>query len=399
MPSAQREDPCRDPFSGVLVIDLTHVLNGPFGTTLLADLGARVIKIEPPGHGDDTRSYGPFLDGQSLYFSFVNRGKESIVLNLKTAADKAILLEMVKRADVLTESFRPGAMARLGLAYDDLVKINPRLVYASSSGFGQTGPLAQNPAYDTIVQAMSGLMSMTGFPDGPPTRVGTSFADLCGGLFMFSGIASALYAREKTGLGAHVDIAMFDATLSFLEHGFMEFVATGQALQRIGNRHPFMTPFDVFTTADKDIAICCGNDKLFALLCDAVGKPELIADSRFVSNLSRTAHHEALKHVLEAALKTQPASHWLAAFQQAGVPVGPLLDMAEAIQHPQTKARNMLIEAGGVHMPGNPIKITGAADPAKRRGAPTLDQHGDALRREFAADRTRAMAPAETEQS
>ncbi len=386
------------PFAGLLVIDLTHVLNGPFGTTLLADLGARVIKIEPPGHGDDTRTYGPFVNGQSLYFSFVNRGKESIVLNLKDAADKAILLEMVERADVLTESFRPGAMARLGLAYDDLAKLNPQLIYASSSGFGQTGPLAMYPAYDTIVQAMSGLMSMTGFPDGPPTRVGTSFADLCGGLFMFSGIASALYAREQTGRGAHVDIAMFDATLSFLEHGFMEFVATGQALSRIGNRHPFMTPFDIFHSADSDIAICCGNDKLFALLCDAIGKPGLINDGRFVSNISRTANHAALKRDLEAVLKAQPAAYWLAALHEAGVPVGPVFNMAEAIQHPQTKARNMLIEAGGVHMPGNPIKISSYPEPAARGAAPTLNQQGDALRHEFAAtpnsSRTAAAAGA-----
>jgi CoA:oxalate CoA-transferase len=372
------------PFSGLFVLDLTHVLNGPFGTTILGDLGARVVKVEPPGHGDDTRTYGPFVDDQSLYFSFVNRGKESIVLDLKDGVDRAVFLNMVERADVLTESFRPGVMARLGFAFDDLVKLNPRLVYASSSGFGQTGPCAQDPAYDTIIQAMSGLMSMTGFPEGPPTRVGTSFADLCGGLFMFSGIASALYAREKTGRGAYVDIAMFDATLSFLEHGFMEYVATGKALGRNGNRHPFMTPFDVFQAADAEFAICCGNDKLFVLLCKALELPELSADKRFASNATRTAHHVDLKAELENTLKRQPAAHWLAVLHAAGVPVGPLLNMAQAVEHPQTKARNMLIEAGGVRMPGNPIKISGYADPSTRVGAPTLNQHGGALRREFA---------------
>jgi CoA:oxalate CoA-transferase len=190
------------PLSGLLVIDLTHVLNGPFGTTILSDLGARVIKIEPPGHGDDTRTYGPFYKDQSLYFSFVNRGKESIVLNLKEERDRSLFRNMIRRADILTENFRPGAMDRLGFSYAELSKDNPRLIYASSSGFGQTGPLKTFPAYDTIVQAMSGLMSVTGFPDGPPTRVGTSVSDLVAGTFMFYGIAAALYAREKTGKGA-----------------------------------------------------------------------------------------------------------------------------------------------------------------------------------------------------
>ncbi len=384
MSSSVKTEKASGPFSNILVIDLTHVLNGPFGTTILSDLGARVIKIEPPGHGDDTRTYGPFYKDQSLYFSFVNRGKESIVLNLKDEADKAIFLNMVREADVLTENFRPGTMKHLGLSYDDLIKINPRLVYASSSGFGQTGPFAAYPAYDTIVQAMSGIMSMTGFPDGPATRVGTSMSDLCAGVFMFCGIASALYAREKTGQGAYVDVAMFDSTLAFLEHGFMEYVATGKPLHRIGNRHPFMTPFDVFQSADKDFVICCGNDHLFAELCKAIGRLELITDARFLSNQSRTENNAALKSELEATFKTQPAAHWLKTIHDAGVPVGPVLNVAEAAVHPQTVARNMLIEAGGVRMPGNPVKISGYEDPPVRTGAPTLNQHGDALRREFA---------------
>jgi CoA:oxalate CoA-transferase len=379
--------PLAGPFNGVTVIDLTHVLNGPFGTTMLADLGARVIKVETPGHGDDTRLLGPFLQDQSLYFSFVNRGKESIVLDLKSEADRAIFLNMVSQADVLTENFKPGTMARLGFSYDELAKVNPRLIYASSSGFGQTGPLAKAPAYDTIIQAMSGVMSMTGTADGPPTRVGTSLSDLCGGVFMFSGIASALYAREKTGKGAHVDIAMFDATLAFLEHGVMEYVATGKAMERIGNRHPFMTPFDTFSAQDKDFVICAGNDHLFGLLCKGIDLPGLISDARFSSNASRTANQAELKGVLEATFRQQPAAHWLAVIEAAGVPVAPLLTVAEALELPQTKARNMLIEAGGVHMPGNPVKISGYEDPAVRTGAPTLDQHGEALRREFAATR------------
>jgi CoA:oxalate CoA-transferase len=210
----------------VLVIDLTHVLNGPFATSLLSDLGARVVKVEPPGVGDETRTWGPFLNNQSVYFSFVNRGKESIVLNLRDPKDREIFLNMVRQADVLTENFRPGVMARLGFSYSELSQINPRLVYVSSTGFGQTGPFASFPAYDTIIQGMSGIMSMTGFPDGPPTRVGTALSDLCGGVFMFCGLASALYAREKTGNGSHVDVAMFDARLLFLEDGLMESLHT-----------------------------------------------------------------------------------------------------------------------------------------------------------------------------
>ena len=225
------------PLSGLLVVDLTHVLNEPFGTTILADLGARVIKIEPPGHGDDTRTYGPFFKGQSLYFSFINRGKESIVPNLKQDQDRAIFRNMVRRADVVAENFRPGTMDKLGFSYAELSKDNPRLIYASSSGFGQTGPLRTYPAYDTIVQAMSGLMSITGFPDGPATRVGTSVSDLVAGVFMFCGIAAALYAREKTGKGAYIDVAMLDGTFSFLEQALMNHVATGEVPPRIGKRH------------------------------------------------------------------------------------------------------------------------------------------------------------------
>ena len=381
---AQEHTQLAGPFSGLLVVDLTRVLNGPFGTSILSNLGARIIKVEPPGHGDDTRTYGPFYKDQSLYFSSVNRGKESIVLNLKDNADRAILLNMVRKADVLAENYRPGVTARLGISYDDLFKINPRLIYASSTGFGQTGPFARYPAYDTIIQAMSGIMRLTGDPDGPPTRVGTSLSDICGGVFMFCGIASALYAREKTGKGAHVDIGMFDATLAFLEAGLMEFVATGKPVHSAGNRHPSITPFGVFQSADREFVICAGNDHLFAGLCKVIGRPDLITDNRFLSNPLRAEHNAALKYELEVALKKETAAYWLKVIAEAGVPVAPILNVAESAEHPQTKARNMLIEAGGVRMIGNPIKISGYEDPTTRVGAPTLNQHGDALRREFA---------------
>ena len=373
------------PFSGLLVIDLTRVLAGPFGTTILADLGARVIKVESPGHGDDTRTYGPFVKGQSLYFSFVNRGKESVVLNLRADNDREIFLNMVRRADIVVENYRPGTMEKMGFPYETLRELNPGLIFASSSGYGQTGPLASSPAYDTTIQAMSGIMSVTGFPDGPPTRVGTSLSDLIAGVFLFSGIVSALYAREKIGKGARIDISMLDSTLSLLQHGVMEYVATGKASGRIGNRHPFMTPFDVFDSLDAPFVICAGNDKLFTALCQAIDKSSLVTDTRFFTNFDRMTNNIALKAELESVLKTQSADHWLKVIQEAGVPVAPLLNVAEAFQLPQVKSRNMLIEAGGVQMPGNPIKISGYDDPPVRIGAPDLNQHGAAIRAEFAS--------------
>lgn len=373
----------KGPFDGLLVLDLTHVLNGPFGTQILADFGARVIKIEPPGHGDDTRLYGPFVNGQSLYYSFTNRGKESIVLNLKDEKDKALFLNMVKKADIVAENYRPGTMDKLGLSYETLSAINPRLIYASSSGFGHTGPLSQYPAYDTIIQAMSGMMMETGFPDGPATRVGTSLSDLCGGIYMFSGIAIALYAREQTGKGTHVDVAMFDSTLAFLEHGLMNYVATGKTAPRIGNRHPYMAPFDVFDTKDNQIAICCGNNELFDSLCVALDRADLTQNVLYLTNADRVANQAQLKTEIEKTLKTKSSSDWVEIINQHRVPVAPLLGVAEAMNLPQTKARNMLIDAGGVKVPGTPIKLSTYEDPTVRASAPDLDQQGQAIREEF----------------
>lgn len=373
----------KGPFDGLLVIDLTHVLNGPFGTQLLCDAGARVIKVERPEHGDDTRIYGPFIHDQSLYYSFVNRGKESIVLDLKDKQDQTVFCNMLKKADVLAENYRPGVLEKLGFSWEKLQEINPRLIYASSSGFGHTGPLKDLPAYDTIIQAISGIMMETGFPDGPPVRVGTSISDLCAGVYLFAGIASALYGREKTGRGAHVDIAMFDATLSFLEHGLMAYIATGQSPGRSGNRHPYMAPFDVFNTQDNPIAVCCGNDTLFISLCESLQLTPLITDPRFISNEMRVRNQAGLKLILESRLKTQPSSYWLERIHKAGVPVAPLLTVAQAVEHPQTRARNMMIEAGGIRMPGNPVKISGYPDPYIRAGAAGLNEHGEKIRAEF----------------
>lgn len=373
------------PFAGILVADLTRVLAGPFCTMTLADLGARVIKIERPGSGDDARGFGPFQDGKSLYFSFVNRGKESIALDLKQPADRELFLNIVRRADVLVENYRPGTMEKLDLGWDRLAAVNPRLVYASVSGFGASGPLSREPAYDTVVQAFSGLMSVTGFADGPATRVGTSISDLTAGLYCFAGIAAALYNRERTGRGTKIDVAMFDGLLALLEHAIMEYVAHGQAAPRRGNKHPTITPFDTFAAADQSFVLCVGNDDLFARMCAAIGRSDLAADPRFTSNERRWQNEPALKEALEATFKPKPARHWLECLRAAGIPCSPIHTVPQAVEHPHTRARGMMIEAGGVRMPGCPIKMSEFADRPSRPAAPALDADGARIRQEFAS--------------
>lgn len=373
----------KGPFEGILVIDLSHVLAGPFATMMLSDLGARVIKVERPGSGDDSRAFGPFKDSKSLYFAFVNRGKESVALNLKHPEDKALFEAMVKHADVLVENFRPGTMDRLGYTWEALQAMNPRLIYASASGYGQTGPKKVEPAYDTVIQAVSGMMSMTGAPDGPATKVGTSMADLSTGIYTFSAIASALYGREKSGQGARVDIAMLDTMFSLLEGGLMHHAATGENPPRLGNRHPSITPFDTFDAADTAFVICAGDNALFKNLANAIGRPELVTDARFTDNNLRTENAVALRTELEKTLKTQPASHWLPIIDKAGIPCGPINDIVSVIADPQIAARNMFINVGGVKMPGNPLKISGYPDPTERPEAPALDRDGAKVRAEF----------------
>jgi CoA:oxalate CoA-transferase len=371
-------------FSGLLVVDLTRVLAGPFCTMMLAELGARVIKVENPQGGDDSRRFEPFVDGQSAYFASLNRGKESIALDLKDAADRAVFLKLVSRADVLVENFRPGTLERLGLGHESLRAVNPRLIYAAVSGFGQTGPWSRKPAYDLIVQALGGMMSVTGQPGGPPTKAGTSIGDITGGLFLLSGIAAALYHREKTGTGRLVDVAMLDGQLAILESAIMRYAATGQVPGPLGNRHPSITPFEVYAAADRPLVIAAGNDVLFGRLCTALGRADLAGDPRYASNSARTCHAEALKADLESVLRRQPAGHWIAVLEAAGVPCSLIQNVAEAVAHSQTQARNMVVRAGALVMAGNPIKIEGFADASTRRPAPELNADGDRIRRELA---------------
>ncbi len=371
------------PFSGLLVIDLTRVLAGPLCTMMLAELGARVIKVEHPDGGDDSRGFDPFVDGRSAYFMSLNRGKESIALDLKNEADRDVLLAMVRHGDVLVENFRAGTLDRLYLGYERLRRENPRLIYAAVSGFGHTGPWSHKPAYDMIVQAQGGLMSVTGQPGGPPTKAGTSIGDITGGLFTTIGIAAALYHREKTGEGMKVDVSMLDGQIAILESAVMRYVTSGRTPGPIGNRHPSISPFEPYETADRPIIIAAGNDALFQRLCNTLGMPQLATDPRFRTNRDRNANAEALKVALEQVLRTNPAAQWIEVLETAGVPCSLIHTVADAVEHPQVQARNMIVTAGGLRMPGNPLKLSAFADSTTRPPAPELNADGERIRREF----------------
>jgi CoA:oxalate CoA-transferase len=374
------------PFSGLLVVDLTRVLAGPFCTLILAELGARVIKVENPDGGDDTRHFVPFWEGKSAYYLSLNRGKESIALNLKAPRDREMFLALVRAGDVLVENFRPGTLENLGFGDDLLTRENPRLIHASVSGFGQTGPWSPKPAYDMIIQALGGLMSLTGFPGGPPTKAGTSVADLAGGLYATIGIAAALYERERTGVGRRVDVAMLDSLLSLLEHGVMRYAATGQVPGPIGNRHPSITPFGAYATADRPLIIAVGNDTMYGRLCQALGRPELADDPGYRTNGDRTQRADDLKAELELVLRTGRAAHWNEVLEAAGVPCAIVQTVADAVAMPQVQARNMIVTAGGLRMVGNPIKLGGSPDVPTRPPAPDLDADGERIRREFGGE-------------
>jgi len=370
-----------------VIVDLTRVLAGPFCTMMLAEMGARVIKVENPHGGDDARHFEPFFQGKSAYFASLNRGKESIALDLKSSADRDVFLELVGRADVLVENFRPGTLDRLGLGYEHLRALNPRLIYAAVSGFGHTGPWSAKPAYDMIVQAQGGLMSVTGQPGSPPTKAGTSVGDITGGLFALAGINAALFRRERTGQGLKVDVSMLDGQIAILESAVLRYVTTGETPVAIGNRHPSIAPFEPFDTADRPFIIAAGNDALFCHLCRALDQSDLAQDPRFVTNRLRVKNVDALKEALEPVLRTAPANHWIEILDRAGVPCCLINTVADAVEHPQVKARNMIVSAGDLRVAGNPIKFSDFPDPETRRPAPELDADGIALRKEFHSGR------------
>lgn len=374
------------PLSGVIVLDLTRVLAGPYCTMILGDLGARVVKVEAPGTGDDSRAYGPFFDGQSGYYAAMNRGKESIALDLLAEADRAIFERLLRRADVLVENFRPGMMDRFGYGWATAQAMNPRLIYASASGFGQSGPYARRPAYDIVAQAMGGIMSVTGHPGGPPTRVGSSIGDLAAGLFTAIGINAALVERARTGQGSRLDVAMLDCQVALLENSITRFCASGKSPEPLGTRHPSIAPFAAFATKDEPIVVGCGNDLLFQKFAAAIGRPEWANDPRFAANAQRAANIVALHRAIEDALAARDRKEWLRILEQAGVPSGPINKVGDLFADPQIAERQMILPVDDPDLPtlrvaGNPIKFDHHPEPGHRGRVPKLD-----------ADRARILA-------
>ena len=370
---------------GITVVDFTRVLAGPTCTRMLADAGARVIKIERPGTGDDTRLMGPYAaDGVSEYYRFANLGKESIALNLKDPGDLALTKAMIARADVVVENFRPGVMARLGLDPAELVRQHPRLIVCSVSGFGQYGPMHQQAAYDTVIQAIAGIMDGTGTEDGGPTRVGTSISDILAGIFGYCGVVTALAARDRTGKGTTIDIAMLDATFSVMEQGLMDALGVHIRPHRIGNRHPSMAPFDTYQCSDQLIAICVGNDHLFGRAGRDTEHPRTAHRTPCTAtNTDRCTNQAALKHAMEAALKTDTAQTWQQRLDAAGIPSSLVLNVDDTRKLDQIKIRGMVKNVAGSDVPGTPLKFSTWDSLGTMIPAPALDQHGTALKAEF----------------
>lgn len=370
------------PLDGVRILDFTRVLAGPLSTALLADLGAEVVKIEPP-QGDDYRAIGPMSNGESALFTVMNRNKQSLVLDLKHPEAVALVHEMAASADVVVENFRPGVAERLGIGPAQLRALNPRLVYVSVSGFGQTGPLAHRPAYDIIVQAMSGLMEATGEPDGAPTVVGEAVSDVVAGLFASWATLAALLQARATGQGQQVDVAMFDTTLSFLATSVARYLFTGRPARRVGNRHPLSAPFGVYRAGDGHFALAVLNNKLFATALQAMDLDGLAGDPRFASDESRSAHEPALREAIEAWAGRHDVAHVVAVLDAAGVPAAPIWDIAQALESPQIQARGLLSAVQderlpGLRLPTQPVHFSGAA-PNRAERAPALGEHTDAL--------------------
>ncbi len=369
----------------IVVLDLTRVLAGPYCTMMLADFGADVIKIEIPVKGDDTRGMGPFVNGSSLYYANVNRNKKSVTLNLKDPKGKEMFLALVKKADVVVENYRPGVMDRMGLGYEVLKEANERIIYAAVSGFGSYGRCSARPGYDIIAQAYGGLMSITGEPDGEPLRVGTAIGDVLGGMNLTIGILTALHARELSGKGQRVDVALVDSVVSSLETGTQRYFASGKLPRRIGNRYASAYPYDSFKAKDGNFVIGCGNDKLFNLLCTKVlHREDLLTDPRFLSNALRCENHAALKVEVEKWSTTLTKEEAYEAINAAGVPASPINDLYQVSHDPHiVEDREMFIPVkhpviGDMRVNGNPVKLLDMM-PEVRTCAPALGQHNEEI--------------------
>lgn len=364
------------PLSGIRVLDLSRVLAGPFCSMILADLGAEVIKVESPW-GDDSRQFGPFVDGTSAYYRLFNRSKMGITLDFKNDDDKEMLRDLVRRADVVVENFRPGVLEKLGLGPKDLLEINPRLVVTSISGFGQSGSLAKEPAYDLVAQAMSGLMSITGWPNSKPTRVGISLGDLIPGLYAAIGTVSALYQRESTGTGQHLDLAMYDSLISVMESVGMRALYDDTPPTRIGNDHGLSAPFSTYATKDGDVVIAITTNRLFERLSNALGMPELATDHRFAEPVARSENRVALRELIEEALSTKTRSETIALFEEHGVPTARVYDLDEALRSPFAQERGVVVEeTDGFRTLASPLKLAGMEKPTP---APELGQDNERI--------------------
>ncbi|PIU47840.1 MAG: formyl-CoA transferase [Candidatus Hydrogenedentes bacterium CG07_land_8_20_14_0_80_42_17] len=371
---------------GIKVLDLSRVLAGPYGTQILADHGAEVWKVEIPGKGDDTRAFGPpFQNGESAYFMSVNRNKRSITINMKSNDGIEIIKNLLLKADVLIENFRPGTLDKFGLDADSALKMNPRLIYCSVSGFGQTGPWSRKPGYDLAIQGMGGIMSLTGEPDGPPTKVGTSIADIISGIYAAQGILLALVARNKTGRGQKIDISMLDGQISLLTYQAGIYFAEGKSPMRKGNQHPTICPYETFKTKDGYLNLAVGNDKLWLSFCELINRPDLKSDERFTTNPKRVACRNILFPILSEIFSTRSTAEWISLLEKAGIPAGPIFTVEEVLEHEQTKAREMVVamehpKAGRIRLTGIPIKLSDTPGKIKTP-PPVAGQHTEEILR------------------
>ncbi|MCJ8338249.1 MAG: CoA transferase [Pseudomonadales bacterium] len=382
------------PLSGITVLDFSRVLAGPYCTMVLADLGARVIKVERFGTGDDTRAFPPFVGVDSAYFMCFNRGKESISLDIKSPRDRELLERLLDSCDVLVENFRPGVMDRLGYGSERIAKTHPHIIYSSISGFGHSGPFSDLPGYDMVVQAMGGVMSLTGWPDGEPARVGTSFGDLGAALFGAIGILAALYSRTRDAQGTRVDIGMLDCQAALMETALARYDVEGVVPTRTGDNHPSLAPFETFAAADGKFVICAGNDTLFLLMADALGEPQLALNPLYLTNDVRVTNRRAMVKDVEMITLTQPMQHWIDALNEAGVPCSPINTIDKLFTHPQLLARSMIVKVESengatIRTAGNPIKMSSLTeiDPEVALKAPALNEHREAILAELMADK------------
>lgn len=373
---------------GIKVLDLTRVLAGPFSTMMLADMGAEIIKIEVPEQGDDSRQFGPFKNGESSYYINLNRNKKGITLNLKSQKGKEIFLELIKQADVVMENYRPGTMEKLGLGYEELKKVNPGIVYGCVSGFGHYGPYKDRAGYDIIGQAMGGLMSTTGWPDGEPTRTGTAMGDVLAGLSITIGVLSALRYRDVTGIGQKVDVSLVDSVVASLEIINQIYLVNGKIPEKIGNRYESVYPYDSFKGKDGSLVIGCGNDKLWAILCNLMGTPELISDERYDKNPRRVAKHKEVKEIVEKWTLTKNVDELIDIMLKAGVPCAPINNIEQVVKDPHiADAREMFVEIN--HPKAGKMKITGShiklyeTKPSVKTPAPLLGEHNEDILKKY----------------